>query len=316
MFVYWCFGITKKPELVFVIPATIIVLGYFIFKKSIPYMMENVVRVRIFCLIYYGFVILSLGVIESYKNPNITAIAVPLGIIVFSAIYVDYFYRTFIYKLGISAIYLLLDYLIKRNDSVGGDIAIMALALLLSSFCYYVLMTNITDRSMFMGEVEKKSRTDMLTGLLNRAAFEERSIDYLTRRRIGAKATMFKMNLDDFKKINDEYGHHMGDEVLNRFGCILREYFHPTDVVGRVGGDEFMVLVMGEMPDSFIEKRCRSILHDLKDNKVGDIKGFSCSIGVCEDSNGHTYEEMRTVAEAALEKAKSSGKACHVVMRG
>lgn len=316
IFMLWSFKLSTQSCIIFILPIVVIPISYFVYKKYIPFMMQNLYRVRIFSLTYYSLLFLSLGTVEAYRHPSRMVVIVPIGIFIISAVYVDYFLIMLIYKVGLGLIFLLIDYRIKNDPSITEDISILLLSIIISSFCYYIVMRNITDRSLYLKELEKSNKTDILTGLLNKSSFEEKSRDYLTRRKMGAKATMFKMNLDDFKHINDKYGHHIGDEVLRRFGCILRDYFHPTDAVGRVDGDEFMVLVMGEMPESFIEKRCRSIQQDLKTYKIGEATGFSCSIGVCEDCNGHTYEEMSAVADDALTEAKSSGKACHVVMHG
>ncbi len=121
------------------------------------------------------------------------------------------------------------------------------------------------------------------------------------------------IDFDNFKTVNDNYGHQTGDEALKNFASILRGYFHPTDIIGRVGGDEFMILVMGEMPRGFIEDRCRAILHELKISRIGGAAGFSCSIGICEDTRAHTFEEMYNIADGALYEAKENGKAQYVL---
>jgi len=91
------------------------------------------------------------------------------------------------------------------------------------------------------------SRTDSLTGLLNRSAFDEalRQQFALSNRKITAWLVM--MDLDYFKQINDTYGHHAGDEVLRSFSQSLQERCRSCDIISRLGGDEFAVLLIGEM---------------------------------------------------------------------
>ena len=70
-----------------------------------------------------------------------------------------------------------------------------------------------------------------------------------------------------------------------------------------------MVLVLGDMPDGFAERRCRSVIHELKTTEIDGDKGITCSIGIAEDTQGHTFEELYHKADEALYKSKEGGKA-------
>jgi diguanylate cyclase (GGDEF)-like protein len=92
----------------------------------------------------------------------------------------------------------------------------------------------------------QRATIDELTGLYNRRGFFEigNSILALCRRR-GESATLIGIDLDGFKSVNDTYGHERGDQVLRIFGNLLRSHFRTSDVIARVGGDEFAVLCAG-----------------------------------------------------------------------
>ncbi|SFU82230.1 GGDEF domain-containing protein [Butyrivibrio sp. INlla21] len=314
--VSWCCNLTIRFDVILFVPVIVVGLCYLAYRQSVPYIRISFNRVRVFSLAFYSVIFLAFGLTEAYIKPSRMSVILPIGIFIITSVYLDYFVRMLIYKVVLSLVFLTADYWIKRNPVIREDIILIALSIMVTSLCYYVLMNNITDRSEVTHDMEKKSKTDILTGLLNKKSFEERSKEYITERNPGAKATLFVFDFDDFKYINEDYGHQIGDELLKHFGAILREYFHPSDVVGRVGGDKFMVLVMGEMPETFIEKRCKNIEQDLAKLKIEDAKGFSCSIGICEDKNSHSFDEIKNIAGRALFEAKERGKGLHVVKHG
>ncbi len=100
----------------------------------------------------------------------------------------------------------------------------------------------ITSRRV--AELERLSVTDELTGLLNRRGFEDRlQSEMATARRVGEGGVLIFIDLDDFKPINDSFGHAAGDEVLRQAAGLLRANVRESDCVGRLGGDEFVVLM-------------------------------------------------------------------------
>ena len=105
-------------------------------------------------------------------------------------------------------------------------------------------LTDISQDRLLAERLEQQARTDSLTGLLNRAGLEEA----LRLRVEGAPAkpcAIVLLDIDDFKDINDFYGHDVGDDVLRTLAAFLRGHFRGTDIVGRLGGDEFMALMEG-----------------------------------------------------------------------
>jgi diguanylate cyclase (GGDEF)-like protein len=104
-------------------------------------------------------------------------------------------------------------------------------------------------------ELHHASRTDELTGALNRRGFEARAVDELARaRRTGAEVGLVLLDLDDFKIVNDTLGHHAGDELLCWVGATLAGDLREHDAVGRVGGDEFAVLVASGDASAALER--------------------------------------------------------------
>ena len=124
---------------------------------------------------------------------------------------------------------------------------------------------------------------------------------------------MIMLDFDNFKHVNDTYGHQIGDDALKKFGDILRRNFRTSDILGRMGGDEFMVLAREPVTEDFLIRQCNSILMELATAQFGEAKGFSCSIGVARDPEGYSFEGLYHVADDALYEAKARGKAQYVL---
>ncbi len=303
------FGKGEVPYAKFVptIIVLIILLGIHRFFGS--KVEDSFIKARIYCLIFYSFIILVFSIAEIIIYGNERAVFFPVAIILFSAIYMDYVWVATLYKVLLAIIFLFVDYKMKDKGIFVNDLSVSVLSILGSMFVFATVIRNSFERREDNLELVSKSQTDLLTGLLNKISFQERCEEYLSKRVIGAKCTMFIFDLDDFKEVNDNYGHQTGDKTLKLFAEILKGYFHPDDVIGRIGGDEFMVLVLGEMPEGFADRRCRSVIHELKTSDIDGNKGVTCSIGIVEDTQGAHFEDLYKRADAALYKSKKNGKA-------
>lgn len=110
---------------------------------------------------------------------------------------------------------------------------------ILSSFCtIWMASDELQD------ELSEMARVDPLTGIYNRRAFDEYcDIEFSRAMRSGSTFAIIMCDLDHFKKVNDQHGHHIGDEVLRRFSAILKDRTRQHDVVARFGGEEFILLL-------------------------------------------------------------------------
>ena len=173
---------------------------------------------------------------------------------------------------------------------------------------------DITANMNLRQQLEHQARTDALTGLSNRREFEASAQRELTRsQRTKSNMSFLMMDIDRFKSINDEHGHDAGDEVLKTLARTCVEQLREVDILARLGGEEFAVL----LPDTGLEgarlvaERLREALGaasvDLPDGK--GIR-FTVSIGAAEHA-GH--EKLKTVwkrADEALYRAKNNGRNC------
>ncbi|HJB94016.1 MAG TPA: diguanylate cyclase [Candidatus Mediterraneibacter intestinigallinarum] len=158
-----------------------------------------------------------------------------------------------------------------------------------------------------------KARTeaeyDRLTGLYNRRGFERRAEAFLKRE--NPCGVLVLLDIDNFKQINDLEGHPEGDRTLQQFARCLMNAFRKEDIIGRMGGDEFIVLICGFVPVSILEEKFASLLENIHSSLKGFYEKYqvSASIGaVPADGNIRNYKILYRCADTALYISKYLGK--------
>lgn len=170
----------------------------------------------------------------------------------------------------------------------------------------------IAQQKLRIGELESLSVTDPLSGLLNRRGFEDSLRLVLSNaRRYMETGMLAYIDLDNFKEINDEFGHEVGDEVLRQVAQTLNQNCRRTDYVARLGGDEFVVLfVRAEQ----VPTRARAIdLRDKLNPITVNIKGLRldvhASVGLEQYGPTSTSKDLMRRADRSMYKEKSRKKA-------
>lgn len=162
-----------------------------------------------------------------------------------------------------------------------------------------------TERQKIIHRVE----TDYLTGLYNKGAAIEKITGWLTSNPT-SEAHLLMIDLDDFKNINDKYGHSFGDEVLKDTALILGECFNQDTIISRFGGDEFVVFVQGRSLRQ-VESLADTLLQMLSDKIIGPESPLKCSIGIsARSSREDTFADLFNRADNAMYQAKKLGKGC------
>ncbi|MES2262888.1 MAG: CHASE domain-containing protein [Pseudomonadota bacterium] len=172
---------------------------------------------------------------------------------------------------------------------------------------------DITERKRMNDELLLLATTDFLTGLPNRREFMARLDDEQARlqRDIGGCAAVLMLDLDHFKRINDEYGHAVGDLVLRHLATLMRDSQRKIDMLGRVGGEEFAVLLPGADLDAaaVFAERLRQRIADTPQQADGRSFTVTVSIGIAAmsaaDSGG---DAALSRADKALYRAKHGGR--------
>lgn len=172
-----------------------------------------------------------------------------------------------------------------------------------------------------LDDVSRLARTDVLTGLRNRGVLEEDVTNLLNEKLPeGVAFAMLMLDIDNFKLVNDSFGHMCGDEVLKKLADILRKNFRGTDIIARMGGDEFVVFCqLDGNEEQFIEK-----VSDLVETWAGTAiemmpgkEIYSCiSVGMSvAPRDGVSYQALMQRADTALYRSKETGRGKSTVYR-
>ena len=170
---------------------------------------------------------------------------------------------------------------------------------------FEVLLLQWRNRENLVNEISQK---DPLTGVFNRRVIDHSLVD-LDQNDLGYSIIL--IDLDYFKKINDEYGHDVGDHVLRRVAKVLSSNVRGGDLVGRFGGEEFLMILQGKNLDQVVAvaERCRKQI-EMENFAIHDDLNIniSASFGVATFRLGMTYDQIVKHADQALYMAKKKGR--------
>lgn len=177
---------------------------------------------------------------------------------------------------------------------------------LCDGFCFLLLVKEDSDRSLL-----RMATTDLLTGIPNRAHFLDLAED---RRRLclrsGQPIAVIMMDVDHFKQVNDVFGHAAGDEVLRRVGSVLHEHLRDVDVYGRLGGEEFAVVLPGTSLAAAlpVAERLRAALAEVVVETPKGEARITVSMGLADLGGDRRLEQAMSEADQRLYRAKAEGR--------
>ena len=175
---------------------------------------------------------------------------------------------------------------------------------------------NIDEKKCSEQELKNRAEHDALTNLLNKDASTYYIENFLNSADCSGASPLLVIDLDNFKQVNDQYGHMFGDTIITQSADEIRKLFRSNDIVGRVGGDEFVVLMKNIPSLELLEKRLNSLIHifsTVLHNRVPEAN-LGCSIGVAlYPQHGTQYQELFRRADQALYQAKAKNKNCYQI---
>ncbi len=194
------------------------------------------------------------------------------------------------------------------------QLALLALGIsTLAAIWFTILLPMDREIAERTEAMERSASVDSLTGALNRKAFAENvELEIARARAEGFRGALLMIDIDNFKTINDTYGHGIGDETIVRVADVMRKNSRMHDLVARVGGDEFAMYVNAFESDAaleaFIDRLCTALQCDVISGD--DPHRVTVSIGVARvDDDGTNIGELLNAADKALYAAKRSGRA-------
>ncbi len=166
--------------------------------------------------------------------------------------------------------------------------------------------------------LEVLSKTDLLTNCLNKITTENVVADIIDTNP-NSNHALFLIDVDDFKSVNDELGHYFGDITLSDIAKNLHANFRGADIIGRIGGDEFLVFVKDISDEVIIESKAKAIAQAFQNSYSGENKDYkvSGSIGVAlYPKHANSYEGLYKCADKALYSSKMAGKDRYTIYTG
>ena len=234
----------------------------------------------------------------SYKGEQKTFVSVPLGIS-------DWQYVTVLGSDYVSR-------MVEQEWKTARDMTIR-LGVVTIIFILLIIIISVINKLRYNErnkELANKADTDQLTGLNNKIATERKIQEYIEQNP-NKQCLFFLFDIDNFKKINDTLGHAFGDEVLRSLGSQLSNEFRVTDIIGRTGGDEFILFLKDIKTDEILEKEARRLVNFFHNFQAGEYVKYSAtsSIGATVyPRDAKDYNGLYKAADSALYEAKRQGK--------
>ncbi|SDI22294.1 diguanylate cyclase (GGDEF) domain-containing protein [Pseudobutyrivibrio sp. 49] len=262
------------------------------------------------CCTFYFFLGVDLALIDVFDSPTGQALWLPLACIGLPMIFIDRIYKYAFEESVVLSIMLIMSYFHRDHEGFLKDLYISIAAFIVSILAARIILEVRAKEALAMQEVTKLSSLDKLTHVLNKNALIERIDNYFHRKTSDEFCAMCIIDLDDFKLVNDNLGHSTGDILLEKVGQLLIENFRAYDLVGRYGGDEFVVLMprMGDI--NILANRCKALQMYISDLDIGANHIVTASIGAVICKGEGDWKAIFSMADDALYKSKILGKNC------
>lgn len=202
-------------------------------------------------------------------------------------------------------------YLSSKIVAISSGISFLIICIAIFSTGYFANRSTCMLKQHRV-HVTRTIEIDSLTGVMGRRLFLQHCQNIQNDQRIhGHQGWFLFLDVDWFKQINDKLGHIAGDETLKKFAMFLKEQFEPYGAVGRVGGDEFAVMIEEEMSQEVLEKELEQFFQNI--SGIQKEVTVSCSIGVYRFTYPKTIKELLTKTDEILYEAKANGRGCFVI---
>jgi len=233
-----------------------------------------------------------------------------------------FFFETFLVYMAVSAAvyfsqresYMLERHGLAVSDMISGDLLLLQIQFVVAILSLDVIsMVFLISIYKYMSYKEYKGEIDELTGIMGRRMFLYHCGKLQKANGFGTEKTgwFLFVDADYFKEVNDTFGHAAGDKVLQEIAVNLRGIVGEDGKVGRIGGDEFAVIIEGAIAQEELEHRLdqflEAISHTLPDKKI------SCSIGAYQFVFPQSIKHLLTETDRMLYEAKAAGRACYAV---
>ncbi len=176
---------------------------------------------------------------------------------------------------------------------------------------YLNILTDITEIKHHEKALYEMAFYDTVSGVYSRSAFmvflEKAFTNFINKK---SRLAVFFLDIDNLKQINDTYGHVIGDKVINRISCKIKSLSRESDILGRLGGDEFGIIINNFYKETHLQTIAKRYIDGVRNIKIDGLPlNISCSIGISiSNSNTNTIEQLLHYADLAMYQAKLNQK--------
>lgn len=291
--------------IMFVTSLGIYLLARFVFK---PDSSRRPVLLTFYILEVIGY---GYGFYTGIVHGPFPAVTFTVMLIILPTLPCDCPYRGNILMVIVSVIFLLFSRKVKGPYMFSNDLINVISFVLVSVFLHTHQQMSRMDDFKNRQIIKIQRDTDSMTGAMTKAAFESNTIGCL--RNTESEGCLLILDIDNFKIINDSFGHSIGDFFIANTGRCILDCCRASDFVGRFGGDEFVILMIGKLNKDAIQNKIMLMTENLKAFFKQNTKydAYSISVGCALFHKGPVrpdYQELFNQADHALYVAKNSGK--------
>ncbi len=282
---------------------------FFILSSAmIKFKISNYKLAQGICALMYLLLFAVFALISIFPYPDNSQVYISLYIMILPVMFVTRTGINTALTLVMAIGFIAAAYIYKPYHVADDDIFSVVAAVMFSRVLAYMLIYIRTKNFIARNALLKEAHTDMLTSLLNRNGCEYYCREYMMKMD-KVNYTVMMLDLDNFKAVNDTYGHDKGDYVLKTFAAALKKRFKDRDVISRIGGDEFFLLIKNVSDKNEVVEKARSIIGIANDigRQVGIPLGSSIG-AVIFRGRKLNFEQLYKISDGFLYTAKSKGK--------
>ena len=257
---------------------------------------------------YEILILLFTAFMQFVLNPYDVPIIFLLLLVVLPTLIFDQIWRVHLMVLAVSAIYLFSAYQLVPSESYGPILIYVLMDSVIALVWSGITIHAKTIALQTNGVSETSASHDGLTGILNRRGGDALINNCITN---GVPGAFIIFDIDNFKHINDTYGHQKGDEILKAVASCLLDSFRKEDIVTRMGGDEFLVYAVRMVDRKYVESKLADVKQNLHsiviDAQNGDYATVSIGCAI-NDGTYLDYDALFRTADHMLYKVKQNGK--------
>ncbi len=269
-----------------------------------------------FCYLFLlaiNFYSIAVGI---YKDPTQYAVAFSATIFIAPVLFVERTHRMNIFSTVMELLFITLSFYEKSRSTAMMDFLNSICFWMLSCFlCAYLNHIRISD-ILLRKSIQTEADFDVLTSVLKKSSFVREVQRFLHGGR--SCGTLFIIDIDNFKNINDTYGHMVGDKIISSIALCIKKTFRTSDLIGRFGGDEFIVFMPNNLKEKMAAQKSENVINLVKNTVFlpDSEKSATVSVGsAVTAANSEKYETLFMKADAALYKAKQNGKCTYEIFK-